>query len=52
MAADWAVVGKQKKSRKQTGGDKKTQSQNGSESAPKIEDMGKFGTIDSLSAAR
>uniref|UniRef100_A0A1S4H254 Transmembrane protein 214 n=2 Tax=Anopheles gambiae TaxID=7165 RepID=A0A1S4H254_ANOGA len=48
MAADWAVVGKQKKSRKQTGGDKKTQSQNGSESAPKIEDMVDMDEICSL----
>ncbi|XP_035915013.1 transmembrane protein 214 [Anopheles stephensi] len=49
MSSDWEVVGKQKKSRKQTGGgDKKTQSQNGSESAPKIEDMVDMDEICSL----
>uniref|UniRef100_A0A182MKV8 Uncharacterized protein n=1 Tax=Anopheles culicifacies TaxID=139723 RepID=A0A182MKV8_9DIPT len=48
MSSDWEVVGKQKKSRKQTGGDKKTQSQNASESAPKIEDTVDMDEICSL----
>uniref|UniRef100_A0A182T037 Uncharacterized protein n=1 Tax=Anopheles maculatus TaxID=74869 RepID=A0A182T037_9DIPT len=48
MSSDWEVVGKQKKTRKQTGGDKKTQSQNASESAPKIEDTVDMDEICSL----
>ncbi|XP_053662907.1 transmembrane protein 214-A [Anopheles marshallii] len=48
MASEWEVVGKQKKPRKQTGGDKKTQSQNASESAPKIEDTVDMDEICSL----
>uniref|UniRef100_A0A4Y0BQ25 Uncharacterized protein n=1 Tax=Anopheles funestus TaxID=62324 RepID=A0A4Y0BQ25_ANOFN len=48
MSSDWEVVGKQKKARKQTGGDKKTQSQNASESAPKIEDTADMDEICSL----
>ncbi|XP_053677625.1 transmembrane protein 214 [Anopheles nili] len=50
MSYDWEVVGKQKKPRKQTGGDKNSQSQNGSENAPKIEDAVNMDEICSLYA--
>uniref|UniRef100_A0A182NBZ8 Transmembrane protein 214 n=1 Tax=Anopheles dirus TaxID=7168 RepID=A0A182NBZ8_9DIPT len=48
MVSDWEVVGKQKKTRKQTGGDKK--SQNASEGTPKIEDTVDMDEICSLYA--